>query len=211
MGDNKIHTWKLTFTLNLIQMDTDVIVVGSGCSGAMAAQTLVEKGVKVNLIDVGIKNLEYENKIPEGSFEKIRQSETQQHIPFLGNDFESLEFNDSKSGAQLTPPRKHLVQLSGDLLQIQSKTFFPVESLAYGGLGAGWGLGCCVYSDNELQQCSLDVTSMHAAYEIIAQRMGISADANDNASVYTIGKVQDRKSTRLNSSHSQQSRMPSSA
>jgi GMC oxidoreductase len=170
-------------------MEADVIVVGSGCSGAMAAQTLLAKGLKVHLLDVGIKDTRYGNDIPEGNFEHIRQTNNQQHQLFLGKEFESLEMSESKSGAQLTPPRKHLTQFTNDFLRIQSSSFFPVESLAYGGLGAGWGLGCCVYSETELIKCGLDPATMQLAYDTIAQRIGISADATDNASAYTIGKV----------------------
>jgi choline dehydrogenase-like flavoprotein len=34
----------------------DHLVVGSGCSGAMAAQTLVDAGVNVTMIDPGFKD-----------------------------------------------------------------------------------------------------------------------------------------------------------
>ena len=40
------------------------IVVGSGASGAMAAQTLAEAGVEVAIVDVGITNKDYHSLVP---------------------------------------------------------------------------------------------------------------------------------------------------
>ncbi len=155
----------------------------------MAAQTLIESGARVLMLDVGEQDEHYSALIPPGDFESIRRSEKDQYKYFLGEEFESLEFNESKSGAQLTPSRKHVVKHVQDLLQYKSKTFAPVESLAYGGLGAAWGLGCCVYSKSEIEQCSLNETEMLSAYETVTERIGISADENDNASSYTIGNI----------------------
>ena len=169
--------------------ETDVIVIGSGCSGAMAAQTLVEGGLRVLMLDVGTQDEKYKEIIPQKDFETIRSSEDNQHEYFLGKEFESLQLGAGKSGAQLTPPRQHITRYVSDWLGVHSSTFFPVESLAYGGLGAGWGLGCCVYSEKEMQLCSLNPSDMDTAYNVVANRIGISADVNDNASEFTIGKV----------------------
>ncbi|MFN5182070.1 MAG: hypothetical protein ACK5D5_03490 [Bacteroidota bacterium] len=173
----------------MTDFDADIIVVGSGCSGAMAAQTLAEGGLKVLMLDVGSKNDEYEKLIPNKDFENILETEENQHEYFLGRKFESLNFGETSSGAQLTPPRKHLTRYVSEFLKTESDSFFPVESLAYGGLGAGWGLGCCVYSEEEMSRCNLDYLRMNSAYEVIAERIGISADSKDNASSYTIGNV----------------------
>ena len=171
--------------------DADIIVVGSGCSGAMAAQTLVEKGLRVHMIDVGVQDEQYKNNIPAGNFEDIRKTNNQQHIFFLGKDFEGIPGEETSAGAQLTPPRKHITKYTDDFFRIQSQSFSPVESLAYGGLGAGWGLGCCVYSEKEMEKCSLPYVEMYDAYETVAKRIGISADADDNASRFTIGNVKN--------------------
>ena len=169
--------------------EAEIIVVGSGCSGAMAAQTLVESGAKVILLDVGTKNEIYTDNIPKQDFDSTMESNENYSDYFIGKDFESLNFNGEKSGAQLTPPRKHIVKHTGEFLKYISDSFSAVESLAYGGLGAGWGLGCCVYSDEEMELCKLNKNRMHQAYNIISSRIGISAENHDNATPYTIGMV----------------------
>ena len=46
-----------------------------------------------------------------------------------------------------------------------SEDFFPMESLAQGGLGAGWGLGTYVYSEAELEKAGLPQQEMKNSYQ----------------------------------------------
>jgi len=155
------------------------IVVGSGCTGAMAAQTLVEAGVQVLMLDAGNTDEIYEKLIPEKDFTDIRQTEENQYEYLLGKKFESISWDKIGSGSQLTPPRKFMVSEVEKFLEVFSETFFPVESLAYGGLGNGWGLGCCVFSDAELKAAGLDSQKMKSAYQTVADRIGISGGQDD--------------------------------
>ena len=155
------------------------IVVGSGCTGAMAAQTLVEAGVKVLMLDAGITDDTYTKLIPEKDFTAFRQTDENQSHYLLGKKFESISWDKIGRGSQLTPPRKFMVTEVEKFLDIFSKTFFPVESLAYGGLGNGWGLGSCVFSDAELNAAGLNPAKMKAAYQTVADRIGISGGQDD--------------------------------
>ena len=159
--------------------DFDFLVVGSGPSGAMAAQTLVEAGARVAMVDAGITGRDYESFLPPGDFESIRKTSAHQHRYFLGDEFESIPWGDIKVGAQLTPARKHLVAETARLIPFVSDTFSPMESLAYGGLGSGWGLGCYVYSDAELRKAGLDVPLLRRSYQVVSDRIGISAGEDD--------------------------------
>ena len=40
----------------------EYLVIGSGCSAAMAAQTLVEAGAEVTMVDVGMANPIYDSR-----------------------------------------------------------------------------------------------------------------------------------------------------
>lgn len=166
----------------------DAIVVGSGCSGAMAAQTLVERGLKVLMIDGGVKDEHYKQLIPPKSFLQIRKEEQHQHRFFLGDNFEGVPFGKIITGEHLTPPRKFMTAFIKQFLPVVSKTFTPLESLAYGGLGNGWGLGCCIFSKNELDACGLPTTQMNNAYETVAKRIGVSGE-RDDAAPYTAATV----------------------
>ena len=133
----------------------DYIVVGSGATGAQAAQTLVEGNGKVAMLDVGITDDKYKNLVPDADFVSIRERDLGQHSYFLGTEFEGIPWGGIKVGAQLTPPRRFITRDTERLIPLASDSFQPMESLAYGGLGNGWGLGCFVFSGPELERIDL--------------------------------------------------------
>ncbi|HYH74663.1 MAG TPA: GMC oxidoreductase [Candidatus Saccharimonadales bacterium] len=163
----------------------DYLVVGSGCSAAMAAQTLVEAGAAVTMVDVGNTNPDYHSLVPQKDFITIRQQEADQYRYMIGDQAEGVVWGDIGKGAQIAPPRKHMLKDIERYLPIESRTFFPVESLGYGGLGIGWGLQCWEYSDAGVAAAGLDTKRMAAAYETVSKRIGISA-TKDDASKYTM-------------------------
>jgi len=164
-----------------MQPDHDYIVVGSGATGAMAAQTLVEAGVRVAMIDVGEKDEVYAPLIPDQDFDTLRRHDPHQHRYFLGDDFEGIPWSNTKVGSQLTPPRGFLTRHADKFIPFVSDTLSPMESLACGGLGAGWGAGCYLYSKAELAAAGLNEPEMLDAYETIARRIGVSGARDDGA------------------------------
>ncbi len=168
----------------------DYIVVGSGCSGAIAAQTLVESGVDVTMLDTGIINKD-DNSIPKDeSFYSLRNNDPDQYKYFIGDKGQGLSWGKISKGAQVTPPRQYITKHVDKLTPIKSRTFSPLESLSYGGLGLGWGLQCWAYSDSDIQKVGLEAPRVREAYEVIAKRIGISA-TKDSAAKYTIGNLQN--------------------
>jgi choline dehydrogenase-like flavoprotein len=155
----------------------------------MAAQTLVESGARVHMLDAGVTDEKYKDLIPEASvdFAAARQTDTEQSRYLLGDEFEVLGEGGVATGAQLTPPRMHIAK--NILSATKSSNFFSLESFAYGGLGAGWGLGCCIFSDAELGKCGLDAAEMKEAYQVVADRIGMSG-SHDDASPYTCGTLE---------------------
>ncbi len=165
----------------------DYIVVGSGCSGAIAAETLVEAGVDVTMIDAGINNST--TKLPPGkTFLNLREHDKEQYKYFIGEHAEGINWGIVSKGAQLTPPRLYMTESINENIPLTSKTFSPLESLGYGGLGIGWGVQCWEYSDVDLKKVGLDPERMRTAYETVGKRIGISA-TKDAASTYTIGTL----------------------
>lgn len=164
----------------------EFIVLGSGCSGAMAAQTLIEKGAEVMMLDVGNDDTHYEQLIPDKDFGTIRKTEQDQFRYFIGDDAEGVAWGKVGKGEQVTPPRKHMLKRVDELLPLASDTFNPLESLGYGGLGIGWGIGCWEFSARELRAASLSVNKMGHAYNVVSRRIGISA-TKDKAASYTLG------------------------
>jgi choline dehydrogenase-like flavoprotein len=155
----------------------DHIVVGSGMSGAHAAQTLIEGGREVLMLDAGLRETHYAPLVPDQDFVTVRQSDEAQHRYFLGDAFEGVPWGEAAH--TLTPPRQHLVRETGRWLPLLSRSFQRMESLCYGGLGAGWGAGAAVYTRSELDAIGLDPAALPAAYRTIAARIGLAAELDD--------------------------------
>ncbi len=168
----------------------DFIVVGSGCTGAIAAQTLVEAGENVLMIDGGITDDHYAKLQPKKNFTDLRRTDENQNRYLLGDTFESIPDDEFGTGAQLTPARQYLIKNVSKFLPLEGEHFSPMESLALGGLGGGWGLGCCVFSSNELKLAGLTIDKMNAAYQTIANRIGINSE-NDDARKFTAAHIQN--------------------
>ncbi len=164
--------------------NSDVIIVGSGVSAVHAAYPLVEAGLTVTMVDVGHEDNAYEEMIPDAPYSVIRKSDPEQYRYFLGDNYEGISFEQVGGGPQITPPRKFVLWGIDELISCFSSTFFPIESLAIGGLSGVWGAVCHPYLENELRKCMLDPGEMRQHYEIIAKRIGISGNCKDLAMVY---------------------------
>jgi len=62
------------------------IIVGSGPGAVIAAQTLVEAGQEVLMLDFGNIDNHYSSIVPQGNFNTLRQSDENQGQYFLGNN-----------------------------------------------------------------------------------------------------------------------------
>ena len=165
------------------------MVVGSGLTGAMAAQTLVESGAKVLMLDVAYKN-ETEQNFPSKDFLSIRKESNNQRELFLGENFEGIPWGRIKTGTQLTPGRKYIIKGVEQFLETFSSTFFPMESLSYGGLGNAWGAGCYIFSNAEFEKMGFKKNLFEKSYQTVGDRIGISAGLDD-ALKYTVKGLQN--------------------
>ena len=158
---------------------TDVLVVGSGAGGVNAAWPLVAKGLRVTLLDYGNEDRAYAPLIPDKSWLEIRHTEEEQHRYFLGDRFEGIPLGDVRVGAQLTPPRLFIPADAERLMPVDSTTFSATESLAKGGLAAGWGAGVFPFDDDDLSDAPIGRKDLEPHYEIIAERIGVSGGHDD--------------------------------
>lgn len=163
----------------------DVVVVGSGMSACHAAETLLERGVKVTLLDFGNQNDQYSGVVPDRHFLDLRSSDNKQSDYFLGYRLEGIPTGEVKHA--LTPPRQFIVKDTETYLPLESNDFNRMESLSYGGLGNGWGAGCAAYTDQELQRMGLSPSEMRLAYQTIARRIGVSGSIDDVSSFCSTG------------------------
>jgi choline dehydrogenase-like flavoprotein len=152
----------------------DVIVVGSGASAVNAAYPLARAGLQVRMLDLGHRDLQYAPRIPDRSFSEIRKTDPNQRHYFLGEGFCGIGFGNTGAGAQLTPPRQFVCRDTETLTPADSAAFFPIESLARGGLAAAWGAGCPPFSDADLAGVPVSRSQLEPHYETVAERIGVS-------------------------------------
>lgn len=157
----------------------DVLIVGSGASAVHAAWPLVAAGLRVRMLDFGNCDTTYGPLVPDSSFGEIRHSDSAQHRYFLGDEFEGIDFGHTGAGAQLTPPRQYVARDTSALTPVDSDQFFPIESLALGGLSGAWGAGCPPFRDVDLAGTPLSREALDPHYEAVARRIGISGASDD--------------------------------
>jgi hypothetical protein len=154
----------------------DVIVIGSGISGAMAARALVDAGANVTMIDPGADS-PLRDRVPDLPFNELRRTDRNQRSYLIGDNLEGVPKNGVRVGAQLTPPRQHIQAGSENLLPAESESFFPLMALSVGGLGAGWGAACFTFEPSEIRRMGLDPEELIPYYQNAADLAGISADS----------------------------------
>jgi len=153
--------------------------VGSGPGGVNAAAPLVAAGCRVTMLDYGNEDRRYAALIPDRSFAELRRHDGQQHRYFLGDRFEGIPFGPVRVGAQLTPPRMHILADAADRVPVDADGFAVSMSLARGGLGAGWSAGVFPFSDDELRSMGMSLAEMQPHYDAVAERIGVAGDRDD--------------------------------
>lgn len=168
-----------------LSLPHDFVVIGSGASGLFTALALLEEGYSVCIIDGGDRQpkefLEY-SKIDDLSFNSLFKDFELAKKIVLGSKLNDLSRKSDKVGSQLTPTRRYITDLAEKLLNIKSDNFFPLQSLAVGGLTQGWGAACVQFSIDELIKCGFQkaVREINNAYDIVAKEIGISSDIYPN-------------------------------
>lgn len=157
----------------------DVVIVGSGASGVHAAWPLVEAGLSVLMLDVGNRDDRYAGLIPDKPFTRIRREDAGQHRYFLGDEFEGVPLRRVRVGAQLTPPRRHVSRGAAGHEPLEARGFAGLESLAAGGLGAGWGAGVARFTAADLARTPLKPADLAPHYDAVERRIGISGEQDD--------------------------------
>ena len=170
----------------------DLIIVGSGPSSAQAAKAAVERGLSVAMVDVGFEDTAFGQSVPDRPFDELRRTDPDQARYFLGDTHAIDRHRKNRVGSQLTPPREFLKWGVDELLPYESSSFFPMMTLALGGLGAGWGAGTLTFEDFELKEAGLSRQELEPYYREVASDIGISGALDEDTApmVLNIPNVQ---------------------
>lgn len=166
----------------------DFVVVGAGLTGVQAAQTLIEAGASVVMLDGGATGNPALEPPADRTFLSLRTEDDTQHRYFLGEHMEAVATPAGRPGSQLTPTRKFVMDGVERWLRFRSDSFTPMETLAQGGLGNAWGVGCYNFSDRDLESAGLPAAEIRDGYQLIADRIGVQA-CDDDTSPFCGGSV----------------------
>jgi hypothetical protein len=156
-----------------------VVVVGSGASGVHFAQTALELGAAVVMVDVG--RTAPEPVLPEASFAELKREHDDPAAYFLGRRFEGVLFPGHAGEYYGLPPHKGhvLAELGG--FRWRSRGFAPLLSFARGGLAEAWTGGAFPFNAAEMADFPLDYAAFAPFYGRIAGRIGVSGAEDDLA------------------------------
>jgi hypothetical protein len=90
-----------------------------------------------------------------------------------------VPFGKLRVGAQLTPPRQFIHRDTDRLTPVRTDTFVGLESLALGGLAAGWGAVAVQFDDRDMAGYPVGAKDLAPHYEAVSARIGISGTRDD--------------------------------
>lgn len=158
---------------------TTITVVGSGPSGVHFAQSALEKGHRVRLVDVGIKGPQ--PVLPDASLVQLKHRLEDPTAYFLGEDYQGVVYPDLDGEYYGFPPNKAYIFESIRGFTEKSEGFSPLFSFAQGGLAQAWTGGSYPFNDAELADYPFGYEELGPYYDLIARRIGISGESDDLA------------------------------
>lgn len=164
-----------------MNIDFDIIIVGSGPAGVSAAFPLVEAGLRVLMVDGGKQP---DTQPPGMDFISARINDTDQWKWMIGEDFHALKMLDAVSPKLRVPYHAYTFDGFGRNNRIEGKNFIAVGSLATGGLSNAWGCGVARFSSSEMAAFPFPASDLALSYAKVSRRMGISGRADDDMSDY---------------------------
>ena len=159
-------------------MSGEIVVIGAGPSGLHFAQTLLERGIPVTLVDAGRQRPAVNR--PELTLDGLKRELPDSSEYFLGDDWQAFVRPDADDEYYGLPPSKDYVFEGVAGASPRADGFSPLFSFAAGGLAEAWTGGSYPFSRAETRSWPFDWNDLHAAYGRVARRIGISG-ADDDA------------------------------
>ena len=163
-------------------MSEEVVVVGSGASGAHFALTLLKQGRKVTMLDVGVRPPEPVN--PDQTVPELKSNLDDPTNYFLGDDFQAVVFPGAEDYYSQPPPKDYVFESSG-ASEPKRDGFSPLLSYAQGGLAQAWTGGSYPFNDDELAEFPFSFEDIRPFYDEVGRRIGVVGDPDDDLAAFT--------------------------
>lgn len=158
------------------------VVVGSGPSGVHFAQTVLEKGHEVLMLDVGYPRPR--PVLPDAPFGDVKRQLGDPVGWLLGERFEGVTLPGGAGEYYGLPPSKQYVLEPHPAHAMVERGFSSLASYARGGLAEAWTGGVYPFTDAELADFPFGWDELKPHYETVARRIGISGAVDDLAAFF---------------------------
>jgi choline dehydrogenase-like flavoprotein len=156
-----------------------VVVVGSGASAVHHAQSLLERGEAVLMLDVGRARRPAVR--PDDGFEDLKRNLEDPVAHLLGERFEAVTYPGGDGEYYGFPPGKAYVFEGVDGFEVRPSGFAPLLSFARGGLAEAWTGGAFPFVAAELRDFPFGIDEIGPHYDEVAGRIGIAGEVDDLA------------------------------
>ena len=156
-----------------------VVLVGSGASAVHFAQSALERGWRVTMVDVGREPPPH--VAPELSFTALKRGHTDPAGYFLGPRFEGVLFAGGEGEYYGFPPHREYIFAGLEPYRLRARGFDPLSSFARGGLAEAWTGGVFPFNQAELEDFPFGQAELAPFYDLVAGRIGITGADDDLA------------------------------
>ena len=156
-----------------------IVVIGSGPSGVHFAQTILEQGREVLMLDVGHQRPA--PVLPDASFDDLKRRLDHPAAWLLGERFEGVTLPGGDGEYYGLPPSKSFVLAPVPGHTVRESGFASLASFARGGLAEAWTGGVYPFTDAELADFPFGLAELKPYYEEVAGRIGVSGAVDDLA------------------------------
>lgn len=160
-------------------MTPAVTVVGSGASGVHFALSVLRKGGRVTMLDVGRQGRAA--IMPDASFTALKDRLDDPAAYFLGAGYEAVLLPGVSEEYYGIPPIKDYVFDHPEGFGHASAGFSPLFSFARGGLGEVWTGGCYPLNAEEIADFPFAHRELAPHYDEVARRIGVTGERDDLA------------------------------
>lgn len=148
----------------MLKKNDNLLVVGSGLSGAITALRLIENGLKVTMFDIG--NLESSEWIKIKNDYIKRKNYSNFIKKFLNKDFKF--FKNVNKG-----------YFSNNFSIVDLLKLGPVKTDALGGFSNIWGANMLPYHYNDIKNWPIKSKDLEYYYDYLADKLKLSSDKNN--------------------------------
>ena len=163
--------------------EPQVVIIGSGPAGVSAAFPLVEKGVRVLMLNAGQYDHSSAELCEHDTLRGLRQSPRFWKV-MVGENYERFKVDDGSSPRYQVPSYRRALAEFKQCYRINTENFSVYGSLERGGLSNIWGTGVSMFDDEDLRDYPISHNDLRRSYQRVTQRIGVSGANDDDLSAF---------------------------